>query len=224
MKNILLSLYNFNEDWCFYKLIDIINPQDKVLIIPFSYHEKWLKDEEDWYNAFNKINGTHYDDIVEPFLSYGILKENIKWINQFEDSVDIMKYKIRDSNIVFFTGGYPDKMMERLKKFDLIDELEEYEGIMIGSSAGAMIQISEYHITIDQDYDEFSYNKGLNIIKNFDIEVHYEKSDRQKQSIVRCLYEKKKSVYSIPNDGGLLVVDGEVTLLGNAEKWELENI
>lgn len=224
MKNILLSLYNFNEDWCFYKLIDIINPKDKVLIIPFSYHEKWLKDEEDWYNAFNKINGTHYDDIVEPFLSYGILKENIKWINQFEDSVDIMKYKIRDSDIVFFTGGYPDKMMERLKKFDLIDELEEYEGIMIGSSAGAMIQISEYHITIDQDYDEFSYNKGLNIIKNFDIEVHYEKSDRQKQSIVRCLYEKKKSVYSIPNDGGLLVVDGEVTLLGNAEKWELENI
>ncbi len=224
MINILLSLYNFNENWCFDILKDLIKPYYKVLIIPFSYHEKWLKDEYDWEHAFNSRDGTHYEDIISPFLSYGIIEENINWINQFEDSIDTMKNKIKESDIVFFTGGYPDKMMNRLKQFDLLEELEYYKGIMIGSSAGAMIQISEYHITKDKDYDKFSYNKGLDIIKDFDIEVHYDDYEIQNISIKRCLKEKKKIIYSIPNDGGLLVINNNVFLLGTSKKWDLNNI
>ncbi len=224
MINILLSLYNFNEKWCFDTLKEIIKSYYKVLIIPFSYHEKWLKNEYDWDRAFNNKNGTHYEDIIYPFLDYGIIEKNINWINQFRDSINIMKNKINESDIVFFTGGYPDKMMFRLRQFDLVDKLENYKGIMIGSSAGAMIQISEYHITKDKDYDTFSYNKGLNIIKNFDVEVHYDDYEIQNVSIKRCLKEKKKIIYSIPNDGGLLVINNKVLTMGTSKKWDLNSI
>ena len=40
--------------------------------------------------------------IVSPFLSYGINENNIKWINQFVDSIDLMKLKIRNSDILFY--------------------------------------------------------------------------------------------------------------------------
>ena len=221
MVNLLLSLYNFDEDWCYTVLKYIIKENHSVLIIPFSYHDDWLKDEFDWDKAFNNQYGTHYKEIVSPFLSYGIDENNIKWMNQFKDSIDLMKEKIKKSDIIFFTGGYPDKMFDKLKKYDLIDILESFDGIMIGSSAGAMIQISEYHVTKDLDYDRFDYYNGLDIIKDFDIEVHFENTELQNLSILRCISEKKKPVYSISNDGAVLVINGKVYTLGNAKKWDV---
>ena len=103
-----------------------------------------------------------------------------------------MKDKIRKSNIVFFTGGYPDKMMKKFYKYDLVKELESFNGIMIGASAGAMVQIKEYHITQDFDYKQYSYQKGLNIIKDFDLEVHFNNTEIQNISILRSIREKKK--------------------------------
>lgn len=79
------------------------------------------------------------------------------------DSIDKESW----SDILFFTGGYPDKMMAKFQKYDLVHELENFNGIMIGTSAGDMVQISEFHITKDSDYERYSYYIGLNIIKDF---------------------------------------------------------
>ncbi len=221
MVNLLLSLNNFDADWCYYILKYIIKQDHNVVIIPFSYDDNWLKDKYDWDKAFNKIYGTHYKDIVSPFLSYGIDENNIRWLNQFEDSVEEMKDKIKNSDIVFFTGGYPDKMYDKLKKYDLIDTLENFNKIMIGASAGAMIQIDEYHVSKDVDYDRYQYFKGLNIIKDFDLEVHFENTEIQNISILRAIREKRKPVYSITNNGGVLVINGRAFILGNANKWDV---
>lgn len=221
MINLLLSLNNFDEDWCYSILKNIIKKDYNVLIVPLSYNDNWLKDENDWNKAFNSEYGTHYKEIVSPFLSYGICENNIKWINQFVDSIDLMKEKIRNSDILFFTGGYPDKMMAKFQKYDLIDEFENFNGIMIGTSAGAMVQISEFHITKDSDYKRYSYYIGLNIIKDFDIEVHFENKEIQNISILRCIKEKKKPVYSISNNGAVLVIDGKAYTLGDAKKWDV---
>ena len=221
MINLLLSLNNFDENWCYSILKDIIKKDYNVLIVPLSYNDNWLKDENDWNKAFNSEYGTHYKEIVSPFLSYGICENNIKWINQFVDGIDLMKEKIRNSDILFFTGGYPDKIMAKFQKYDLIHELENFNGIMIGTSAGAMVQISGFHITKDSDYERYSYYIGLNIIKDFDVEVHFENKEIQNISILRCIKEKKKAVYSITNNGAVLVIDGKAYTLGDAKKWDV---
>lgn len=224
MVNLLLSLYNFDEDWCYETLKHIIKEEHNVLIIPFSYHDDWLNSEYDWDKTFNYKYGTHYKEIVTPFLAYGILESNISWINQFVDSIDLMKDKIKKSDIIFFTGGYPDLMMEKFKKYNLVKEIENYNGVIIGASAGAMVQIKEFHISPDSDYDDYSYNKGLNIIKDFDIEVHFENTEIQNICILRAIREKRKPVYSITNNGAVLVQDGEIITLGDAEKWDVPSI
>ncbi len=219
MINILLSLYSFDRVE-FHKILKgIIKPHHKVLIVPFSYDDRWLKNEYDFYNYFNDVDGTHYEEIVFPFLSYGIDEGNILWINHFLDDIDTMKKKIKNTDIIFFTGGFPDKMMDKFLKYNLIDTLENFDKIMIGSSAGAMVQISEYHITPDSDYEYFSYNKGLNIINDFDIDVHFDNSEVHNLSILKTIKEKQKPVYSIPDDGGVVVLGDKVLLLGTAMKW-----
>ena len=78
MVNLLLSLNNFDENWCYSILKNIIKDNHNVLIIPFSYDDNWLKDKNDWNRAFSSEYGTHYKEIVSPFLSYGINEKNIK--------------------------------------------------------------------------------------------------------------------------------------------------
>jgi len=169
----------------------------------------------DWQSAYNKDNGKYYKSVVIPFLSYGVTEENIDWINYFKYTKDSAKDKVRNSDILFFTGGLPDKMMFRLKEFDLTDEIEGFVGIIMGISAGAMIQIAEYHITPDKDYDTFSYNRGLNLIKDFGIEVHYEETEIQINYINKVLNEKKDMMYAIKDTGGIIIDNNEITLLGD---------
>lgn len=216
MVNMLFSLYNFHEQWAKNEVKKYMNFNGKVLIIPFSFGEKISNDTE-WQDDYNKGYGMYYKNVVLPFLSYGIKEENIEWINYFKDTKEEAKEKVKNSDIIFFTGGLPDKMMCRLKEFGLVSEIENFKGIIIGSSAGAMIQTSEYHITPDKDYNTFSYNKGLNLIKNFNIEVHYEETEIQKYSINKVLNEKIDTVYAIKDAGGIIVDNERITLLGDVE-------
>ncbi|WP_291578638.1 Type 1 glutamine amidotransferase-like domain-containing protein [Clostridium sp. UBA6640] len=221
MVNILFSEYNFHERWAKATIEKYINCNDKVLIIPFSFNEKISNDIE-WQYAYSKNSGKYYDSVILPFLSYGISEENINWINYFKDTKENAKEKVKNSDIIFFTGGLPDKMMCRLKEFDLINDIEKFTGVIIGSSAGAMIQIAEYYITPDKDYDKFSYNIGLNLIKDFGIEVHYEETETQKNYINKVLSEKKDRIYAIKNTGGIIIDNNEITLLGDIEIFDGE--
>jgi len=219
MVNILFSEYNFHERWAKDTIEKYINCNDKVLIIPFSFNEK-ISNNMEWEYAYSKNNGKYYNSVLLPFLNYGIAEENINWINYFKDTKENAKEKVKKSDIIFFTGGLPDKMMCRLKKFGLINDIENFTGVIIGSSAGAMIQIAEYHITPDEDYDKFSYNRGLSLIKDFGIEVHYEETEMQKSYINKVLNEKKDRLYAIKNTGGIIVDNNQITLLGDIEIFD----
>lgn len=221
MINMLFSLYNFHESWAKDSVAKYINSNDKVLIIPFSFYDTINSDDE-WQKEYSKTSGRDYESVIAPFITYGIQEENIDWINYFKDTKENAKAKIRNSNIIFFTGGLPDKMMERLIEFDLVRELESFTGVIIGSSAGAVIQIAEYHLTPDGDYSTFSYYLGLNMINDFAIEVHYEGTDIQYESIKKVLHEKKDKIYAITNSGGIIVDNGQITVLGDVQTFILE--
>lgn len=222
MVNMLFSLYNFHESWANDIVSKYINATDKVLIITFSFGDEICNDKE-WQNAYSKNNGKYYEDVVTPFINYGLKEENIKWLNYFKDTKENSKVKIRNSNILFFTGGFPDKMMSRLIEFDLIGDIERFTGVIIGSSAGAMIQIAEYHITPDDDYyNTFSYKPGFNMINDFDIEVHYEGTEVQNKYIKRVLIEKKNKIYAITNNGGVIYDNKKITLLGDTKTFSIQ--
>lgn len=218
MVNILFSSYNFHEKWAKDTIEKYIKCNGKVLVISFSFSESISNDME-WQSAYSKDNGKYYNTIVLPFLSYGIKEENINWINYFKDTEESAKKKVRNSDIIFFTGGLPDKTMYRLKEFNLINEIESFAGVIIGISAGAMIQIADYHITPDKDYDIFSYNRGLNLIRDFDIEVHYEETEIEKNHINRVLNERTDTVYTIKDTGGIIVDNNAITLLGDTQTF-----
>ncbi|WP_346935687.1 Type 1 glutamine amidotransferase-like domain-containing protein [Clostridium sp.] len=219
--NILLDGLDFNESWAYKTLKNIIRPEYKICVIPFAFHEDWIKDEVEWEKSYNKISGEHYKNIATPFYTYGIEDNNITLINYFTDNSESAKAKINSADIVFFTGGFPDKIMIRLSELGLINTVEHHSGIIMGWSAGAMMQCSQYYISPDKDYPEFIYEKGLRCIDNFAVEVHYKNTDSQNKSIEKYIRENGKMVYTTQQKSAIIVDGDNLSLLGNAKVYQI---
>jgi peptidase E len=214
MTNILLNISNFDEDWASDTLRQIIHADMKVLILPLSYNEGWINDAVQWKHYYGK-GRRYYEELVRPFRNYGIPDRQIRWVNYFEDDHESAARKIREADILFFTGGYPDWMMQRLYDLDLEDTIRGYDGIVMGTSAGALIQLEEYHLAPDADYD-FQYQEGLGLVSGFDMDVHYQEDENHIASIIRSLEDKGRPVLVCPNQGGALIEGEHVELMGGA--------
>ena len=174
----------------------------------------------DWNALYDKKIGKFYNGIVGGFAAYGILEENIVFINYFTDTKETAAQKIKNADVVYFLGGLPDKMMDRIKEFDLYDTLMQHKGIVMGYSAGAVIQLAEYHLSPDNDYPEFNYYEGIPYLRDFYMEVHYEGTSAQNEAIQRVLLERGKTVYAtVAQTGAILVDNGNIKLLGNVKMF-----
>lgn len=155
MVNILLEGFDIDADWLYDDLKSYLKPGYSVAVVAFSFRDSRVKSIEDWNALYDKGKGKYYSSIVGPFSAYGISEKNITFINYFTDSKESALQKVNNAKIIYFLGGLPDKMMERIKEFNLYDALLNHDGVIMGYSAGAVIQLREYYLSPDDDYLKF---------------------------------------------------------------------
>ena len=221
MVNILLEGYDIDAPWLFDQLKNYIHPHNKVAVIAFSFRDSRVKTPEDWDVLYAKPVGRFYNGIVHAFQAYGIAEEDISFLNYFTDSKERAIEKIRQADLLYFLGGLPDRMMERIEEFELQNALMEHKGVVMGYSAGAVIQLSEYHLSPDEDYPKFNYYRGLPYLNNFYLEVHYEGTEAQNSAIKKVLKERQKTVYATALMRGAVIVDnGTIKTVGDVEVFD----
>lgn len=219
MTNILMSLFSEKEEWS--SALEKYLAGKKVFILAFSFAAEYINSPEEWIQAYGQPEGEYYTPMLKALTSYGVGEEEISWGNYFEDSPRALQAKINEAEVLFLPGGAPDEFFDRLKEKNLIDAIQQFKGTILGFSAGAMVQIQDFHIIEDDHYKEYSYHEGLDLLTDFDVEVHFEKDDSTMQaSIQRCLKEKKKVVYGIRNAGAVIVEGDSILTLGEVEKYE----
>lgn len=219
MTNVLLNVYEFDAPWARETLKTVLRPGMKACILTMS-HGREIPDREAWEKAYLP-GGFIYPALTGPFAAYGI--EDISWVSIFHDTPETASEKVKKSDVLFLTGGLPDLFLERMERLQLVPLLKEFPGVVMGASAGAMVQFREYHITPDEDYDSYGYYSGLGLVDGFELEVHYAETPVQKESMARYLREKGGVLYPMYNDGGILFRDGKLTLMGHvAEKLEAQ--
>ncbi len=216
--NILLNLYNFHEDWAREVLDGVFHRDMTVCLLPLSFDRDWIHNKQEWKFEYGP-KGKCRQELMEPFMAYGIPKRNIRVVNYFNDTPESAREKVESADVLFFPGGFPDQMMERLYQLELVDVIRGFDGIIMGASAGAMIQFDTYHITADQDYDEFQYHEGLGFLDHFEIEVHYEGTDVQNEAIERVMNERELPVLAIGNQGGVVVDGPDIIPMGDVTPY-----
>lgn len=224
MINILLEGYEINAPWLYDDLKKYILPNQSIAVIAFSFRDNEVKNSKDWDSLYSKEKGIYYNGIVDGFTAYGISEDNITFVNYFKDTKESAVQKIEKADVLYFTGGRPDRMMDRIEEFDLTDVLRKHKGIIMGYSAGAVIQLSEYHLSPDKEYKEFQYYDGLGYLDDFYLEVHYEETAVQNEAIQRVISERGKTVYATVLQSGAILVDNvNLKLLGDVKVFDRQN-
>ena len=217
MISLFLEGYNLRASYLSRALKRILKSEMSVCVIAFSFRESAVCSAEN-FEAFWGKDSKNYKGITSGLCSYGIAPERISFLNYFTDTKTSAMEKIKAADVLYFPGGLPDKMMERIREFELESVIKSHEGIFMGYSAGALVLLSEYHLSPDHDYPAFQYGKGLSIADGFFLEVHDTGAPEQIAAMQKVKSERGKPVYALPlMNGALLVENGKISLLGNAK-------
>ncbi len=217
MINILMNTYNITNQMYIIALKEYIKSTHTVCVIPFAFREKDIPCNAVWEELYSKSHGKYRVGLESIFAKFGISSSQIEYINYFTDTPKTALTKCIQSDIIYFTGGLPDLLYKRLQEFALIDCLTQHTGIIMGDSAGALIQFANYHLSPDNDYPDFTCLSGLDILKNFELEVHYTNSPIQNKSIENILATKRLPVLALPDDSIVIADNYMMHTLGSVK-------
>lgn len=215
MINVLLNYYNFDEPWAFETLKPLIYGK-KTLILPLAFRPTQAWDMQSWLSIYGP-NGEKYKAITSPFETYGICGDKLNWLNCFDTDADFIE-QINAAEVLFFTGGMPERAIDWLDKLGLTEAVKGFGGVVMGASAGAMLQLERYHITPDEDYASYGLWQGLGLVKGLDLEVHFLDTELQNNCTQRAVVELDVPVYQMWHEGGLLVENNTVTVMGQVRQ------
>lgn len=221
MMNVLLDGSNFNEAWAYDRFSEFIDKTTRITIFPFAFHEDWVKDKYEWHECYDKSVGRFYKALVNPFLHFGVSENNIVLINYFENSKSDLLEILKNTDLIYFNGGFPEQTIRRLIELDMLDAVNAFKGVVMGWSAGASMQSYEYFIAPDKYYDVYSRHHGLSHIHDFAVQVHYSGEPVQIESMTKFIKETHLRVFTLERDSAVIVDDGKIELVGNAKEFVL---
>lgn len=224
MINILMNSMTLDKRWCRLELRDYIKPGSRVTIIGFQFYEEELRSEEHWSEFYDKKTGAFYRYIVDQFAFFDVGAKSIKWINYFRDTPSSALRKVKNSDVLIFTDGIAERMLEIIGRLELSEAISKYKGVIVGFGAGAVIQLSDYL------YGSAGSEcmRGLGLIDNIGLEIHAEECDIMSDSVRKFIREKKKPLYAIAEEGAVIVDGSDVSTIGDVyvinSPEDLENL
>ena len=123
--------------------------------------------------------------------------------------VEEIKEKISESDLVYLTGGVPTVLVERLKKSGIRSLLRDFEGIIVGRSAGALALCRKCVITCRRT-SEIKVVDGLGLV-DLTLKAHY-KLGKDKKLIE---LSKTEDIFAVPKDSALVYDNGNLSFINN---------
>ncbi|SNT51930.1 Peptidase E [Bacillus sp. OK838] len=174
---------------------------NKTLIIPFATEDSKI---DRWFNSAKKSFGDIGIKHIK-LLDYRLTNQE-------------MQNEIKDHNVLYFTGGRPEKLMESLIANELIQAIKGFSGLMVGVSAGALVFCRDCIITKDEDYPETQVIKGLELV-DFSVEVHYDGT--VDEELFPLSYNR--DIYAIPNGSAIYWDKQVITPIHNVTLFRKRN-
>jgi dipeptidase E len=140
----------------------------------------------------------------------------------YSDTQQQISEKLLGSNLVYLTGGQTSILLERLKTKKVDTLLKNFDGIIVGRSAGALA-LCKGAVVTDRYTKKIKITQGLAMAK-LTAKVHYKLSQ---DDLLNSLSIKDK-IYAIPQrssiicNGEILSVIGKAYFFENQQKHRLQ--
>lgn len=107
-------------------------------------------------NKYIPIYNDHFKKEGITFDKVNIITPNTK--------IEEAKEMIKNASFIMLMGGDPFDQKEMCEKLNIFEDLKNYDGVMLGYSAGAMLMSKYIIITpCSEEYPDFQIEEGLNL-------------------------------------------------------------
>jgi dipeptidase E len=120
-----------------------------------------------------------------------------------------IKEKISETDLIYFTGGVTTILVERLKKSGIRSLLGNFEGIIVGRSAGALAFCRKCVITCRRT-SEIKVIEGLGLV-DLTLKAHYKLCKDEK--LIRL--SKNEEFFAVPKDSAIVYDSGKLLFINN---------
>jgi peptidase E len=118
-----------------------------------------------------------------------------------------IKEEISEADLVYLTGGVPTVLIERLKKSGIRSLLGDFEGIIVGRSAGALALCRRCVITCKKT-SEIKVINGLGLV-DLTFKAHYKLGKDEK--IIKL--SKTEDIFAVPKDSAIVCENGKLSFI-----------
>lgn len=155
---------------------------------------------------------------------YKWFKEELKTVDlsnfeMVQSSYELSKKDLSQYSAIFIGGGNTYKLLSELKEYKNFEKFKNYDGVIFGGSAGAII----FGKNIDSCKLEDSNNIGLkdtsgfNYLNNYSILCHLNEEHFEKNKDYLKEYAKNNKVIYLPEEDVILITSDNVSLFGKKE-------
>lgn len=152
-------------------------------------------------------------------------------INNFEmvtSSKELAKKSLDNYSALFIGGGNTYKLLDELKKNSNLEKIKQYlknGGIVFGSSAGAIIFGKDINSCLLEDKNIVNLKQcgGLNLLNNYSILCHLNKSNLHKNIKYLTEYSKNNKTIYLPEEDIIVVCDNKVEFIGQKKYMIFNN-
>lgn len=140
---------------------------------------------------------------TQHFKNVGIEFEQVNLITP-ELSKAEAKEMISEASFIMLMGGNPFKQRDLCKQLDILSDLKQFSGVMLGFSAGAMLMSKHIIITpCSEEYPDFHIEEGLNL-DNLSIYPHNNTSSEEypEELVAGDEVYKKQDLIEVANEYG----------------------
>jgi dipeptidase E len=127
----------------------------------------------------------------------------------YSDTTQEITRKVACSDLIYLPGGLTSVLIERLKNKNVDTLLHEYEGIVVGRSAGALALGKKCVVTKNRRHPTPQIISGIGLV-NFTMTAHYKPA---KDEALKKLSQQEK-IYAIPERAALVYEDGTLSFMG----------
>jgi dipeptidase E len=129
---------------------------------------------------------------------------------EYSDPPETVAQKVEFSDLIYLPGGLASVLIERLKNKNVDRLLHDYDGVVVGRSAGALALGKKCVVTRNRPNPTSKLIPGIGLV-DFSVKAHYKHS---KDDALRRL-SKEERIYAIPERSALVYNDGCLSFMGD---------
>ena len=145
---------------------------------------------------------------------------NIEKISIIDERINAedAKKSILNADVVYLLGGDPFSQLNYIRDNKLDDTLKKYDGIILGTSAGAMNMSKYAYCSKDENYSNSFFYHALGIV-NITIDPHFE-IENIEQVKEATIFSKKHMIVGVPNSSAVRLENDKIEYIGKCYIFE----